>query len=154
MGSQAPAIAGKWIFSAGKSGTAYVLHRDQFGHIGGQVSEATLCKSFGGAAYDDGGSNVYVPCTDGIRAVHIDSTGHMHVLWHAATGVTGSPVFGGGRVWSLDTSAGVLYALDPATGATRGTVSVGAVTRFASLAVYGHTIAVPTTTGLTVVTTS
>ena len=45
---------GKWIFSAGKSGTAYVLNRNKLGGIGGQVSSAQLCRSFGGtAAYND-----------------------------------------------------------------------------------------------------
>ena len=36
LGSQGPALVGKWIFSAGKSGTAYVLRRDRLGGIGGR----------------------------------------------------------------------------------------------------------------------
>ena len=149
LGSQAPALVGNYIFSAGKSGTAYVLKHDSLGGIGGQVSSASLCKSFGGTAVV--GSTVYVPCTDGIRAVSIDSAGQMHVLWHAASNVNGSPVVGGGRVWSLDTGAGVLYGLSTTTGAVLNSISVGTATRFATPALYGHHVIVGTTTGLTVV---
>ena len=78
------------------------------------MSQAPVCKSFGGTAVV--GSTVYVPCTDGVRAVRIDGAGSCTSLWHAAAGITGSPVVGGGRVWSLDPAAGVLHALDPRTG--------------------------------------
>jgi outer membrane protein assembly factor BamB len=153
LGSQGPALVGSsWIFSAGKSGTAYVLRRSRLGHIGGQVSKRSLCTSFGAAAVR--GSVVFVPCTDGIRAVRIDSTGHMHLLWHAAGNVIGSPVVGGGRVWSLDPGAGALYALDPTTGATRARIAVGAVSRFATPALYGRDVRVPTLAGMTAVRTS
>jgi hypothetical protein len=152
LGSQGPAIVGSWIFSAGKSGTAYVLRRTHLGGIGGQVSSQSLCRSFGGTAVV--GSVVYVPCTDGLRAVRIDSAGTMHVLWHAASNITGSPVVGGGRVWSLDTGSGRLYALNPTTGATVNSVAVGAVSRFATPAVYGRDLRIPTLSGVTVVRTS
>lgn len=152
LGSQAPALVGSWVFAAGKSGTAYVLRRSHLGGIGGEVSKASLCRSFGGTAVV--GSVVYVPCTDGVRAVRISSTGTMQVLWHGPSSATGSPVVGGGRVWSLDSTAGSLNSLDASTGATRATVSVGSVTRFATPAIYGRTMVVPTTTGITVLTTS
>jgi hypothetical protein len=150
LGSQGPAMVGSWVFAAGKSGTAYVLRRTNLGKIGGQVSKANLCVSFGGTAVS--GNVVYVPCTDGLRAVRIDSTGKMHVLWHA--GAAGSPVVGGGRVWSLDAGAGVLHEYDPATGASKGSISVGVTTRFATPALYGRGVFVPTMTGVTIVGTS
>jgi hypothetical protein len=152
LGSQGPAIVGKWVFQAGKSGHAYVLNRSHLGGIGGQVSSASLCVSFGGTAVV--GSRVYVPCTDGVRAVRIDSTGHLHVLWHASSAITGSPVVGGGRVWSLDPNSGVLYALDPATGHVVSHVSVGSTSRFATPALFGSHAFVPTLAGLVVVATS
>ena len=152
LGSQGPALVGPWVFAAGKSGTGYVLRRDALGGIGGQVSSASLCTSFGGAAVD--GGVVYVPCTDGVRAVRIDATGRLHQLWHAASGVAGSPVVGGGRVWSLDQDAGVLHALDPATGSSRAQVIVGVTSRFATPALYGRDVLVPTLTGVTIVATS
>jgi hypothetical protein len=153
LGSQGPAlVAGKWVFIAGKSGTAYVLHAGALGGIGGQVSSASVCRSFGGTAVLS--STVYVPCTDGVRAVSIDSTGHLHVLWHAASNITGSPVVGGGWVWSLDQNAGVLHALDPKTGVSKHSVSVGTTSRFATPALYGKHVLVPTLTGLTMVSVS
>jgi hypothetical protein len=41
-------------------------------------------------------------------------------------------VVGGGAVWVIDYDAGVLYALDPATGATLQQLSVGIAPHFAS----------------------
>jgi outer membrane protein assembly factor BamB len=152
LGSQGPAIVGKWIFIAGKRGTAYVLNRGHLGGVGGQVSSAPLCTSFGGTAVV--GSVVYVPCTDGLRAVRIDSTGHLHRVWRAASNITGSPVVGGGRVWSLDPDGGRLYALSPGTGKVVNSVGVGGTSRFATPALYGRDVYVPTLAGLTVVRTS
>jgi outer membrane protein assembly factor BamB len=153
LGSQGPALIGdQWIFIDGKSGTAYLLRQGQLGGIGGQVSSARICTSFGGTAVS--GTVVYVPCTDGVRAVQITATGAMQVLWHADTAVTGSPVVGGGRVWSLDPAHGVLYALDPATGKTVGQVNVGVASRFATPAISGPDLIIPTLTGLTTIQTS
>jgi outer membrane protein assembly factor BamB len=100
------------------------------------------------------GSVVYVPCTDGLRAVRIDSTGHLHRVWRAASNITGSPVVGGGRVWSLDPDGGRLYALSPGTGKVVNSVGVGGTSRFATPALYGRDVYVPTLAGLTVVRTS
>jgi len=152
LGSQGPALVGPWIFSVGKSGTAYVLRQGALGGIGGQVSSGELCTSYGGTAVDAG--VVYVPCSDGLRAVRIDDAGRMQPLWHAALSIAGSPVVGGGRVWALDQDAGVLYALDPATGAARSHVAVGVTSRFATPALYGRDVLVPTMHGLTIVATS
>jgi outer membrane protein assembly factor BamB len=152
LGSQGPALVGNWVFADGKRGAAYVLRRDRLGGIGGAVDRVDLCTSFGGTAVV--GSRVYVPCTDGIRAVRIDSTGQLHAVWHAAGQVIGSPVVGGGRVWSLDPGGGQLYALNPTNGSVVNSVSVGATSRFATPAIYGYRMFVPTLSGLTVVATS
>jgi hypothetical protein len=152
LGSQGPAIVGPWIFIAGKSGTAYVLRRGDLGGIGGEVSQADVCPSFGGTAVD--GDVVYVPCTDGVRAVRVDAAGKLHVMWHAAESTSGSPVGGGGRVWSLDTAAGLLHGLDPRTGASKASVPVGETSRFATPAIHGPDLIVPTLQGVTVVRTS
>ena len=74
--------------------------------------------------------------------------------WHAAGALAGSPVVGGGRVWTLDQQAGVLHALDPASGGTREQVTVGVTSRFATPAITGRDVLVPTLTGLAVVRTS
>ena len=146
LGSQGPAIVGNWVFTAGKSGTAYLLHRAALGGIGGQASQMSLCRSFGGTAVS--GSVVYVPCTDGIRAVRVNSNGTMTLLWHTAAGITGSPVIGGGRLWALDTGAGVLHTISPATGAVMGSLPVGTVSRFATPALYGNAVIVGTLSGV------
>jgi outer membrane protein assembly factor BamB len=153
LGSQGPAVVdNKWIFIAGKSGTAYVLRAGDLGGIGGQHSEAELCRSFGGTAVS--GSTVYVPCTDGIRAVRIDGQGRIVPGWHAEESITGSPVLGGGRLYSVTPEAGVLNALDPATGKVRERVSVGATSRFATPAISGTRLFVPTLSGMTIVDTA
>jgi hypothetical protein len=152
LGSQGPAVVGKWVFIAGKSGTGYVLRRDHLGGIGGQVSHRPVCVSFGGTAVR--GDVVYVPCTNGVRAVRIGPRGRMHFLWQAAGNITGSPVVGGGRVWALDPDSGVLHALGLAHGGGRGRIAVGPTSRFATPAIYGPDVFVPTLSGLTVVATS
>lgn len=150
LGSQGPTVVGRrWVFVAGKSGTAYVLRQSALGGIGGQVSSASVCRSFGGTAVV--GDVVYVPCSDGLRAVRIGPTGALQVLWRASASINGSPVVGAGRVWSLDVDAGVLHALDPATGRSVSAVRVGPVTRFATPALTAARVLVPTKAGFTVV---
>ncbi|HEY3977253.1 MAG TPA: PQQ-binding-like beta-propeller repeat protein [Streptosporangiaceae bacterium] len=153
LGSQGVALVGtKWAVLGGKSGPVYVLRQGHLGGIAGQVSVQNICISFGGAAVD--GDVVYLPCTDGVRAAAVDGSGRLHVLWHASASITGSPVIGGGRIWALDTGAGVLHALDPATGRSVGQVSVGVANRFATPALYGADVIVPTLAGIAVVRTS
>ncbi|HTZ43590.1 MAG TPA: PQQ-binding-like beta-propeller repeat protein [Jatrophihabitans sp.] len=148
LGSQGPQIVGNYVFIAGKSGTGYVLDRAKLGGIGGQVSSMSLCKSFGGAATV--GNEVFVPCTDGVRAVRINSNGSMTVLWHAASNITGSPTAGAGYIWSLDTGAGMLHALNPATGASVYSLAVGSVNRFAAPTLYAGAVFVGTLSGIKV----
>jgi hypothetical protein len=152
LGSQGPAVvAGKWVFAAGKSGTGYLLRADHLGGIGGQVWQGPVCKSFGGTAVV--GNIVYVPCADGVRAVQISAAGTVAVRWHAPDGVAGSPVAGGGRIYAVDQSAGTLVALDPVRGSVRERVSIGSTSRFATPAISGSTLYVPTLAGLAIVST-
>jgi outer membrane protein assembly factor BamB len=153
LGSQGVALIGtKWAVLGGKSGPVYVLRQGDLGGIGGQVDVQNICQSFGGAAVD--GDVAYLPCTDGVRAVRVDGTGQLHVLWHTSDSITGSPVVGGGRIWALDTNAGVLHALDPSTGKSLSQVDVGVANRFATPALYGADVIIPTLTGIAVVRTS
>ncbi|HEY3087316.1 MAG TPA: PQQ-binding-like beta-propeller repeat protein [Jatrophihabitantaceae bacterium] len=150
LGSQGPVLIGtKWVFIAGKSGTGYVLRQGHLGGVGAQVWQGPVCPAFGGAALD--GDVVYVPCDDGIRAVRVDAAGTAHVLWHASPSIAGSPVLGGGRVWALDQEAGVLHALDPMTGHSTAQVDVGVTSRFATPALSGEHLLIPTLAGLTIV---
>jgi outer membrane protein assembly factor BamB len=153
LGSTGPTVVGNRIFAVGKRGRAYVLHRRHLGGIGAEMASLDLCASFGGTAVE--GFKVYVPCTDGIRAVRIDpETGHMRVAWHASSAVSGSPVVGGLRVWALGADSGTLYALNSRDGHIVNSVNVGVTSRFATPAIYGSRVYVPTLDGLTVVATS
>jgi outer membrane protein assembly factor BamB len=153
LGSQGVALIGtKWAVLGGKSGPVYVLKQGDLGGIGGQVDVQNICQSFGGAAVGD--DVVYLPCTDGVRAVRVDDAGQLHVLWHTSGSITGSPVIGGGRIWALDTDAGVLHALDPSTGKSLSQVDVGVANRFATPAIYGADVIIPTLAGIAVVRTS
>jgi outer membrane protein assembly factor BamB len=154
LGSQGVALVGdKWAVLGGKSGPVYVLRQDHLGGIGGQVSVQNICPTYGGSAVR--GSMVVLPCVDGDRAVSVGPDGSLRVLWHVGSDtIAGSPVIGGGRVWTLDQNAGVLYALDPRTGESRAHVNVGTTSRFATPAIYGRDVLVPTMTGVTIVETS
>jgi outer membrane protein assembly factor BamB len=148
LGSQSPTLVGSNVFIAGKSAIWYTLRQADLGGIGHPLSSLPLCASYGGTA--QAADVVYVPCTDGLRAVRIDDLGRMTVLWHAATGITGSPVVGGGAVFALDTGADRLYLLDPRTGRAIVSVPAGPVSRFATPALHGNTVLVGTLTGLVV----
>jgi streptogramin lyase len=149
LGSLTPAVVGSFVYPSGKSGTAYTTRLSHLGGIGGQVSARSVCRAFGTAAVS--GSTVYVPCTDGTRAVRVSATGSIDVVWHAPVPARGSPVVGGGVVWVVDYSAGELYALDPQTGAVRAQVSVGAAPHFASLSLSGSRAFVGTLAGVVAV---
>ncbi|HEY3926137.1 MAG TPA: PQQ-binding-like beta-propeller repeat protein [Acidothermaceae bacterium] len=116
------------VFVAGKNGNAYLMKQGALGGLGAKVPSIAVCTAFGGAAYSDG--TIYVPCTDGVRAVHISATA-MTTSWHASP--SGSPIVGGGVVLTVAASPGTLFALDPASGATKAQVALGdSTTRFAT----------------------
>src|SRR5262245_50461578 len=117
LGSMGPAIVGPWVYANGKRGVGYALRANHLGGIGGEVSQLSTCSAFGGTAVN--GDTVYVPCTDGLRAISIDGAGHITARWRASVHAAGSPVVGGGRIWVVDYDGGLLYTLDPATGAMR-----------------------------------
>ena len=129
LGTTGPVLLpGGKVFVAGKAGNAYLLQQGSLGGLGGRVPSIALCTAFGGAAYS--GGTVYVPCTNGVRALRINGT-TMTPAWQASP--SGSPVVGGGVVLSIDARGGTLNALDPASGATKAKVALGgATTRFAT----------------------
>jgi outer membrane protein assembly factor BamB len=146
LGSMGPTVVGDRVFADGKRGVGYVLDLHRLGGVGGQLSQQPVCAAYGGSAVS--GSTVYVPCRDGTRAVDIDAAGRATVRWQATVRAAGSPVVGGGAVWIIDTSAGLLYALDPATGTVRTQAPIGAVPHFASPTVAGDRAYVGTTSGV------
>jgi polyvinyl alcohol dehydrogenase (cytochrome) len=149
LGSMSPAVAGSYVYIAGKRGVGYVLRRGDLGGIGGEVARLTGCRAFGGSAVV--GTTVYVPCTDGTRAVSINAAGTPRTRWHAGVAAAGSPVVGGGAVWVVDYDAGTLYALDPGNGSVRAKVNIGAAPHFASPTLSGARAYVGTLDGVVAV---
>jgi outer membrane protein assembly factor BamB len=105
--------------------------------------------AFGGTSFSS--DTVYLPCQNGVEAIPVSSSGSFSVRWQTSTGANGSPVLGGGCVWSVDTDSGVLYALDQATGAPIAHVSIGRVPHFASPTLVGSRAFVGTDQGVTAV---
>ncbi len=153
LGSMGPLLLpGGLVFADGKSGIGYLLHANALGGVGGQAQQATICRSFGGAAAL--GSQVFVPCTDGVRQVTVGSGATMTIGWQAPSQVAGSPVVGGHTVYSLDASNGTLYALDSASGGVRTSISTGQTSRFATPTLAGSQIFVGTMTGVVAISLS
>jgi outer membrane protein assembly factor BamB len=148
LGSQGPVLLpGNFVFAAGKSGKGYVLHANALGNIGGQIDVQDVCNSYGGAA--SVGSTTFIPCTNGVRQITVDTSGHMHQGWHASGNIVGSPVVGGHTIYSL--SNGTLYALNMSNGQVVTQLSVGRANRFATPTLSGTTIFVGTLSGITAV---
>ena len=124
--SMAPALlANGQVVASGKARVAYLLNGARLGGVGGQqASLANVCSNDvdgGGAVV---GRVVYLPCLSGPVAVRVGSSPHaLTVLWSAGVG-GGPPIVAAGFVWTIGPD-GVLYALDPATGAVRRQVTLG-----------------------------
>jgi hypothetical protein len=150
LGSLSPVLVpGGKVFIAGKSGTGYVLNQGSLGGIGGQVSSATVCTGFGGAAQS--GGTIFVPCFSTLREVQVGAGGSLTLGWQSGA-VGGPPVLGGGAVWSVNFTSGALVALDPASGATLGSVVLGAVPHFVSPTLWRDRVLVGTMAGISSVT--
>jgi len=135
-----------YVFIAGKSGIGYSLRQGALGGIGGQVAQAPVCAGFGGTAFD--GDVVYLPCSSGLARVTVGATGKIAVDWRSSSGAVASPVVGGGAVWSVDIGAGILFALDPSTGKSLGSVKLGSVPHFVSPTLWRQLVFVGTTSGI------
>jgi hypothetical protein len=142
-------LSGGLIFADGKSGLGYLLHADALGGVGGQIQVIPICSTYGGAALL--GSQLFVPCTDGLREVLVRPGASMSLGWHAPSQINGSPIVGGHTVYSIGPS-GTLYALDAASGTVRATLSVGATSRFATPTLSGTQIFVGTLNGVVAAT--
>src|SRR6266849_2609080 len=148
MGSQGPVLLpGNFVFAAGKSGKGYVLHANALGGIGGQIDVQDVCDSYGGAATV--GSTTFIPCTNGVLQITVDTSGHMHQGWQASEDIVGSPVVGGHTLYSV--SKGTIYALNKDTGHVVTSLNVGQGNRFVTPTISGTSIFIGTNTGITAV---
>ena len=105
LGSMGPSLLpGDLVFIAGKSGDGYLLHANALGGIGGQAATVKICYglAMGGAATV--GSQVFVPCSDGLRRVLDPAGAKLTVDWHAAEQINLPPIVGGHTLYSLDPS--------------------------------------------------
>jgi outer membrane protein assembly factor BamB len=140
------------VIAAGKGGEVYLVDVDALGGVGGQRADLASCRSYGGGATTTapGGAVAYLPCSEGLLQVLVGGDDRMTRGWQAPSTVNGSPVVVGSTVWT-PASGGVLDGLDAATGAVRASVAVGATSRFATPAVSGSALFVPTLTGISAV---
>jgi outer membrane protein assembly factor BamB len=115
LGSVGPAIVGGGLlFQIGKTGVGFLLRADHLGGIGGEEFSSQVCRSvYGGTAYSP--PFVYVPCTDGVRALRLSNDGKFTVAWSGPQVLAGPPIVARGAVWTLD-RAGDLFGLDPENG--------------------------------------
>jgi outer membrane protein assembly factor BamB len=149
LGSTGPLLLpGGRVVIAGKTGDIYLLDGRDLGGIGGQRASLHGCVSFGGMARDR--SSVFLPCEEGLQRVDVTGDG-LRRVWKAPGNVKGSPVVGGGAVWTLDTDAGVLHALSESDGRSLASRRIGEVTRFASPTLAGSLALVPTMHGVTAI---
>ncbi|MBV8711909.1 MAG: hypothetical protein JOY56_09020 [Solirubrobacterales bacterium] len=147
LGSTQPALlADGRLLAEGKSGTAYLLNAAHLGGVGGELVQASVCPAYGAAAVQ--GRTVYEPCEQGGMAAISTAGDKIRVLWHGPSSAAGSPVAGGGAVWVTD-YAGTLYELDPATGATRASLSLNtSLPHFSSMSMAGSHAYLGTTQGV------
>lgn len=136
LGSTGPLLLpGSRVFIIGKSGVAYLLDADALGGVGNGLFSLNLgSAAFGADAYAAG--TIYVPTVGGIVAVAAGSSS-LRKLWTQGA-ASQSPIVAGAGVWSLGN--GVLYQLDPRTGAIRYSASVGQSAHFATPSASGGRI--------------
>ncbi|MCO5997838.1 outer membrane protein assembly factor BamB family protein [Actinoallomurus rhizosphaericola] len=150
LGSTGPLLLpGDRVMIAGKTGDIYLLDGHDLGGVGGGRASLHGCVSFGGMARD--GSSVFLPCEQGLQRVDVTGGDALRRVWRAPGNVKGSPVVGGGAVWTLDTDAGVLHALAESDGHSLASRRIGEVSRFASPTLAGSLVLVPTMRGVTAV---
>jgi hypothetical protein len=147
LGSSSPALLNDgFVLQAGKSDTAYLMSQTALGGIGGQVAKlGSVCGGVvdGGEAFS--GNVVYAPCEAGVEALRVGtSPPAVTKLWQTTTGSGGPAIIAGGFVWTIS-RAGVLYALNPTTGAVAQQFSIGAVANhFPTPSVGDHLLLAPT----------
>jgi outer membrane protein assembly factor BamB len=148
LGSSSPAMVPGMhrIVIAGKRGTVYLLHQ-RFHGVGSAIDKLGGCKAFGGAAVV--GRTVLMPCLgeSAVRALHVGA-GRIHWVW-TASGIYGSPIIAGSRVYVADRFSGDLVVLRLSNGSVVQRINAGSLTHFPSSVVDGGFVFVPTLTGVT-----
>lgn len=152
LGSMGPLLlSSTQAIAAGKGGSVYLVSVANPGGVGHQLARLSGCRAFGGGAAlpTSTGADAFLPCTDGVVQVHVAGN-RMTQGWKAASSVTGSPVVVGHVLWSVQQN-GTMVGIDYRTGKTVVSMAVGSATRFATPAVSGNVLLVPTLAGVTAV---
>jgi len=126
--SMAPALLSDGqVVLAGKSRIVYLLNGAHLGGIGHEeASIPAACSNDvdGGVAIV--GSTVYLPCLSGTVAVRASaSPASLKELWQSSVG-GGPAIYAAGKVWTVGQD-GVLYGLNPLTGAVRQQAPLGSL---------------------------
>jgi outer membrane protein assembly factor BamB len=129
-------LPGGLLFQIGKEGEGFLLSTSNLGGVGAPpMFQAHVCDgaAFGAAVYL--ANVIYVPCFLGLRALSLDTTAKTFAplaTWQVTTQAIGSPIVAGGLVWSTGWRNGILYGLDPMTGAVKVRTNLGGFVHFAS----------------------
>jgi hypothetical protein len=154
LGTTGPLLLGSdRVLISGKDGGVYLLDAAHLGGIAGHLARIGGCTGYGGMAWDAAARAAFVPCDEGLLRVQVGARS-LRAGWRAASNVNGSPVLGGGAVWTLDADAGTLHVLDEGTGRTLAAAHIGAVSRFASPVLSGGRVLIPTMRGISALTIS
>ncbi len=140
IGSTEPLLLpGGLVFQIGKAGVGYLLSASHLGGTGGpgepSLFHAAVCSGgYGASAYENG--VIYVPCSDGLHALSLNTSAPSFAPapgWTVTSvGAVGSPIISGGRIWDVGWSAGVLLGLDPTSGAVKFSSNLGPFEHFSS----------------------
>lgn len=136
LGSSMPVLLpGGLVFEIGKAGVGYLLDAANLGGTGGTpVYQASVCGgSWGGGIYENG--VIFVTCSNGMHALALNTSARTFAPvsgWSVNSNAVGPPIAAGGLIWSAGWNNGTLYGLDPSTGATSFSTSLGSFEHFAT----------------------
>ena len=152
LGSVGPTLLGNnLLFQIGKEGVGYLLDTNSLGGANhntplysARICTQTSDAAFGGTAY--AAPYLYVPCANQLVAVTVTTgpTPSFAVAWRGpAVPYSGPAIIADGLVWTIDYS-GILYGLDPTTGATTFSTNLaGSAANFSTPAAGGGRVFVP-----------
>jgi len=157
LGSMGPTLLPNGlIFIEGKSGVGYVLHANKLGGVGGQIQTVNVCQGVAMGGTASIGSQVFVPCSDGVHQITVAADGQATPGWRGpSSGSVMPPVVGGHTLYCISRT-GTLYALNSDTGAIRAQIDLEAakteLPHFITPTVSGGRVFVGNNTGISAVT--
>jgi outer membrane protein assembly factor BamB len=130
LGSAGPTLlAPNTVFQIGKEGVGYLIDENRLGNVGGELFSSKVCSgAFGGASY--AASYLYVPCRDGLVALHVSNDRTFTVAWRGTAFNAGPPIVVAGAVWTIDINKGDLYAFNATNGQVIFKNHIGPVAHF------------------------